>query len=361
MTQAPPPLVVPHATGRYAVATDALAALPGYLAAAGVRPGPALVVTDTTVEALHGRALAGVLGGAGFAPRVLAVAPGEGAKALGVLHGLYDAALAGPLDRATPVFAFGGGVVGDLGGFLAATLLRGLPLVHLPTTLLAQVDSSLGGKTGVNHARGKNLIGAVYAPALVLADPALLATLPPREVASGLAEAVKHALLADADLVGWFERHLGAALAAEPAALAHVVARAQRVKAAVVAEDEFERGPRALLNFGHTFAHAFEALLGYDGRLTHGEAVAHGMRAALRLSARYAPALPLGRLDALVARLPAPPLPPLAPDAVLAAMQADKKRTADGLRFVLLRALGDAHVRDGVPAEAVVAALGDGR
>ena len=369
------PLVVSHATGRYAVATGAVGALGTYLPDAGIAPGPCLVVTDETVRHLHGDRLLAVLAALGFAPRVLAVPPGEASKSLAQLSALYDAALSGDgssgdgssgdgspgdtprVDRQTTVFAFGGGVVGDLGGFFAATLLRGLPLVQLPTTLLAQVDSSLGGKTGVNHPAGKNLVGAFYPPRLVLADPSVLATLPPREVASGLAEAVKHALISDADLVAFFEARLDEALAGDPSVLAEVVARAQRIKAEVVVEDEFETGRRALLNFGHTFAHALEAATGFDpATLTHGEAVALGMRAALHLSHALRPALPLARLDALVARLPTPPLPPLAVEALVQAMQADKKRGAEGLRFVVLTGVGAAEVVRGVPETAVRAA-----
>ncbi|MCA0268487.1 MAG: 3-dehydroquinate synthase [Bacteroidetes bacterium] len=360
------PLVVPHATGRYTVAADALDRLGAYLPDTGIAPGPCLVVTDETVQRLHGDRLLGVLDVLGFAPRVLAVPPGESAKSLAQLGALYDAALSsdGPkVNRQTAVFAFGGGVMGDLGGFFAATLLRGLPLVQLPTTLLAQVDSSLGGKTGINHATGKNLIGAFYPPRLVLADPAVLQTLPPRELASGLAEAVKHALIADATLATFFEEHLGNALAGDPAVLAETVARAQRIKAEVVIEDEFETGRRAHLNFGHTFAHALERATGFNPAvLTHGEAVAVGMRCALRLSKALAPHLDAERLDALVARLPVPPLPPLDVDDLMTAMQGDKKRGAEGLRFVVLEDVGRAAVVQGVPdalvRDAWTAALG---
>ncbi len=376
MTMTASPLVVPHALGRYAVVTAPLADLPAHMAAAGVvpdAPGAALlVVTDATVGGLYGARVAAILGDSGWAPRVLTVAPGEASKALGVLAALYDAALdaeAGPpVTRRTPVVALGGGVVGDLAGLFAATLLRGLPLVHVPTTLLAMVDSSLGGKTGVNHARGKNLIGTTTAPRLVFADPSVLATLPDREFAAGLAEAVKHALIADAAAVAWFEANLGAVLARDPASVAHVVAGGQAAKAAFVAEDEFETGRRAFLNFGHTFAHAFEAMAGYgagDGsgsgaRLLHGEAVAHGMRAALVLSHRLGGLsdADLARLDALVARLPAAPLPAMDAGAVVAAMASDKKRGATGLRFVVLDgAPGTARIADGVPDAAVRAAL----
>lgn len=347
-----PALTIAHASGRYAVVTGALETLPAHLDAANVRRGPCLVVTDENVGRLHGDRLDAVLTGAGFAPRRLTVAAGEPSKSLGTLGRLYDDALGAagaPLDRGTPVFALGGGVVGDLAGFLAATLLRGLPLVHLPTTLLAQVDSSLGGKTGINHAAGKNLIGAFHPPALVLADAALLATLPDREFTSGLAEAVKHALVADAGFVAWFEANLDRILTREPAATVEAVAWAQRIKAGIVADDEREAGRRALLNFGHTFGHALEGALGY-GAILHGEAVAVGMRAALHLSRRVHPDLPFERLDALVARLPVPVFAPPSAGALLDAMRLDKKRDAAGLRFVLVDAPGHAYVRAGVDA-----------
>ena len=366
------PLIVPHALGRYAVVTAPLDALPRWMADAGIEPdapaAPALVVTDATVGGLYGDRVAACLIAAGWAPRVLTVAPGEASKSLAVLATLYDRALdtpdgEAPVTRRTPVVALGGGVVGDLAGLFSATLLRGLPLVHVPTTLLAMVDSSLGGKTGVNHARGKNLIGTTTAPRLVLADPALLATLPDREFAAGLAEAVKHALIADAGAVATFEATLDAVLARAPGAGAAVVAGGQAAKAAFVAEDEFETGRRALLNFGHTFAHAFEALAGYgngyDGRLLHGEAVRHGMRAAIVLSRRLGglSADDATRLDALVARLPAAPLPPMGAGAVLAAMASDKKRGATGLRFIVLDGIGSARIAADVPDADVRSAL----
>ncbi len=363
-----PPLIVPHALGRYAVVTAPLDALPHWMLDAGIAPdapgAPVLVVTDATVDRLYGDRVAAILTGAGWGPRVLTVAAGEASKSLAVLASLYDRALdtpagAAPVTRRTPVVALGGGVVGDLAGLFSATLLRGLPLVHVPTTLLAMVDSSLGGKTGVNHARGKNLIGTTTAPRLVLADPALLATLPDREFAAGLAEAVKHALIADAGAIATFDATLDAVLARAPGAVAAVVAGGQAAKAAFVAEDEFETGRRALLNFGHTFAHAFEALAGYDGRLLHGEAVRHGMRAAVVLSQRLGSlsADDAARLDALVARLPAAPLPPMDADAVLAAMASDKKRGATGLRFIVLDAPGSARIAADVPGADVRAAL----
>lgn len=350
---------VSHASGRYDVHADPLATAPARLREAGLEPGLVLVVTDTTVAGLYLDALAGALRADGWRVAPVVVPPGEGSKSLDTFAAVCDAALAAGPDRGTPLLALGGGVVGDVGGFAAASLLRGLPLAHLPTTVLAQVDSSIGGKTGVNTARGKNLLGAIYPPRFVLADPATLATLPEREVRSGLAEAVKHALLAGGPLLATLEAewdHLG-----EADVLAGVVHEAAAVKARVVSGDERESGARAFLNFGHTFGHALETAAGY-GVLTHGEAVAVGMRAALWLSAALASGVPAGdtlpdpfaRMDALVARLAPPPVPDgVSDEAVLAAMGLDKKRDRGGLRFVVLDAAGAARLASDVP-EALV-------
>ncbi len=359
-----PLITVTHAAGRYAVHTDPLAAAPARLRAAGLAPGRALVVTDATVAGLHLGTLLDALRADGWQPTAVVVAPGEASKSLAVFGDVVDACLAAGPDRATPVLALGGGVVGDLAGFAAATLLRGLPLAQLPTTVLAQVDSSIGGKTGVNTARGKNLVGAFHAPRLVLADPAVLATLPAREVRSGLAEAVKHGLLAGGPLLATLR---AAADWSAPDVLARVVREAAAVKAAVVSEDEREAGARAFLNFGHTFGHALEAAAGY-GRLRHGEAVAVGMRAALHLSASLAAGTSSGRavgtlpepwaeMDALVARLAPPAIPAdVTDDALVAAMTLDKKRDASGLRFVVLDAPGAPRLASGVPEALVRAA-----
>ena len=247
-------ITVTHATGRYVLHAAALAGAPQRVREAGLAPGLALVVTDATVAGLYLDALAAALRADGWQPVPVVVAPGEGSKSLETFAAVCDAVLAAGPDRGTPVLALGGGVVGDLGGFVAATVLRGLPLVHLPTTVLAQVDSSIGGKTGVNTGRGKNLVGAFYPPRFVLSDPAALATLPEREVRTGLAEVVKHALLVGGGLFGTLERdweRLG-----EADVLAAVVREAAAVKARVVSEDEREAGARAFLNLGHTFGHA---------------------------------------------------------------------------------------------------------
>ena len=270
----------------YAVRFRSLADVPALLVEAGLRVGRCLVVTDAHVAAHYRAPLAHALDAAGWTPRVVVLPPGEATKSDVHLRGLYDEALAWGLDRQTPVVALGGGVVGDLAGFAAATLLRGLPLVHLPTSLVAQVDSALGGKTGLNHATGKNLVGAFWQPRLVVTDTTTLATLPQREWTSGLAEVVKHALIADPDLAAFLEAHWAdLVLRRDDEAVAQMVRRAAAVKARIVSADEREAGRRALLNFGHTFGHAVEKVAGY-GTFTHGEAVALGMRAATALSRR---------------------------------------------------------------------------
>ena len=356
-----PPAVHVSASGRsYAVRFEPLATAPLHLREAGLE-GRALVVTDETVGPLHLGTLADALRADGRSVEALAVPAGEGSKSLGQLSAVYDWALGQGIDRQTPVLALGGGVVGDLAGFAAATLLRGLPLVHVPTTTIAQVDSAIGGKTGVNHAAGKNLVGAFHPPHLVLADPATLATLPDREFRSGLAEAVKHALVSDPDLADRIERDWPALTGRQPQETAALVRDAAAVKAAVVEADEREAGDRALLNFGHTFGHALEREAGY-GTLAHGEAVALGMRAALHLSSSLIAGAVADRLagrfeaaDRLVARL-APPPPALDRDRLTAAMGSDKKRTAGGLRFVVLDDVGQARLASDVPAPYVRAA-----
>ena len=360
-TAAPPAVHVALASGRsYAVRFEPLATAPLHLREAGLE-GRVLVVTDDMVGPLHLSTLADALRADGRSVAVLAVPAGEASKSLGQLSEVYDWALGQRPSRQTPVLALGGGVVGDLAGFAAATLLRGVPLVHLPTTTIAQIDSAIGGKTGVNHAAGKNLVGAFHPPRLVLADPATLRTLPDREFRSGLAEAVKHALIADADLFTRVERDWPALAERRPAATAALVRDAAAVKAAVVEADEREAGDRALLNFGHTFGHALEREAGY-GTLTHGEAVALGMRAALHLSqslrdgaAAGALAAPFDRADALVSRL-APPPPALDRGRLTAAMGSDKKRTAEGVRFVVLDRIGRARLASDVPPAFVDAA-----
>ncbi|WP_412067829.1 3-dehydroquinate synthase [Rubrivirga sp. IMCC43871] len=358
MPLAPVHVSLPEDRG-YAVHFDALATAPRHLREAGL-PGRVLVVTDATVGPLWLAALADALRTDGRSVETLAVAAGESSKSQATYGDVLDWALGVGIDRQTPVLALGGGVVGDLAGFAAATLLRGLPFVQIPTTTIAQVDSAIGGKTGINHATGKNLVGAFHQPAVVLADPATLATLPDRDFRSGLAEAVKHALISDVELAGRLRDDWDALLSRRPEVVAALVRDAAAVKAAVVSADEREAGVRAHLNFGHTFGHAIEREAGY-GVFTHGEAVALGMRAALHLSASLASGAvaahlgPLESADELVSRL-APPAPALDPERLTAAMASDKKRTAGGVRFVVLDAVGHARLATDVPPAMVAAA-----
>jgi 3-dehydroquinate synthase len=340
----------------YAYAVGPLAELPQRMREAGLSPGVCLLVTDDHLAARYGAPLAEALGAAGWRPRIATVPPGEPSKSPGPLQHLYDAALDAGIDRNSPVIALGGGVVGDLAGYAAATLLRGVPLVQVPTTLIAMVDSAIGGKTGINHAAGKNLIGAFHQPSLVYADMDTLVTLPDREWYGGLAEVVKHALIADTALFTRLEREWDRVLAKDLSLLPELIPRAAKIKINVVQEDERETGRRAILNFGHTFGHAIEREAGY-GTFTHGEAVAVGMVAALHLSRLLRPGLDLDDAERLVRRIPVPgTLRGFDLSALRAAMQSDKKKAGSRLRFVVLEALGAATVADHVPDKLVDAA-----
>ncbi len=315
---------------------------------AGVAAGRALIVTDSNVARLYGERAAASLKAAGFAPRTLEVAAGEQSKSLATLERVYDALAEAELDRSGPVFALGGGVVGDLAGLAAATYMRGVPLVQVPTTMVAQADSALGGKTAVNHPRAKNLIGAFYQPRLIVADVATLASLPEREFREGLAEVIKYGAIMDAPMVEALERGLDAILRRSPAALEEIVARSLRHKAAVVASDPREGGRRKILNYGHTLGHALEASSGY-GNFLHGEAVAIGMVVAGRLSQAFTglAAAEAGRLERLIARAGLPNAMPAGwrGEDLVRAMRLDKKRSGDGVEFVLLDRLGHALTR----------------
>jgi 3-dehydroquinate synthase len=340
---------------------------PGLLAEAGRRIAPLArrkrlaVVSDETVWGLHGAALTASLEGAGLAAHPLIVPPGEQTKSFEGLADVTDRLLALELDRGDIVVAFGGGVVGDLTGFAAAIYKRGIDFVQIPTTLLAQVDSSVGGKTAIDTPRGKNLVGAFHQPRLVLADLDVLSTLPDREMRAGYAEVVKYGLLGDFGFFEWLEPHSAAVLAREPDALARAVIRSVEMKAEIVAEDEKEQGRRALLNLGHTFGHALEAETGYGAALLHGEAVAAGQALAFRFSA--AQGLCAGqdaaRATAAIAgaglptRLDEIPGHPFDAARLVRHMAQDKKAEAGQLTFVLVRALGDAFVAKNVDAEAV--------
>jgi shikimate kinase/3-dehydroquinate synthase len=341
---------------------------PGLIARAGAHLAPVLasrrvaIVTDRTVAGLHLGTLRDGLAEAGFSILTeIVVPPGESAKSFAVLGEAVEGLLAAGVDRRTAVVALGGGVVGDLAGFAAAVTLRGLPFVQVPTTLLAQVDSSVGGKTGINTPHGKNLAGAFHQPRIVLADTAALATLPARELRAGWAEVAKHGLL-NGPLFAWCEREGPAAVGGDAERLAIAVIESCRLKAGVVAADEREEsaeGGRALLNLGHTFGHAIEAELGFDGTLLHGEAVALGLVLAARLSAllghaepalaeRIAAHLAAVGLPSRLAELPR--VPPLA--ALLARMKADKKVRDGRLRFVLIRRPGDVFTAEAAEEDA---------
>ncbi len=341
----------------YPVHFAPLAALPRLMHTARLRQGKCLVVTDTHVGPLYGDAVETALSDAGWTPRRLTIDAGEASKTYAPLHAIYDAALAWGIDRKTTVIALGGGVVGDLAGFAAATLLRGLPLVQVPTSCIAQVDSAIGGKTGINHTTGKNLIGAFHQPHLVCADTTTLQTLSEREWMSGLAEVVKHACIADADFASFLATNWDGMAARDPKLLARMLPRAAQIKTVIVSNDIHEHGQRALLNFGHTFGHAIERVAGY-GVFTHGEAVAVGMQAALHLSTSVRPEFDITESLALVRRLPTGlgSLADLSRADLFAAMRKDKKMDGQRLRFILLRALGQAYVTAEVEPDAVEAA-----
>jgi 3-dehydroquinate synthase len=327
-----------------------------------------VVVTDANLARTgHPARLAAALENAGIASRAIVLPAGEATKSWRQLEDLVEDLLAHGVERRSAVIALGGGVIGDLVGFAAATILRGIDFIEIPTTLLAQVDSAVGGKTGINSAHGKNLIGAFHQPRAVLIDTAVLDDLPLRELRAGYAEVVKYGFIRDADgFFDWLERHGEGVLAGDPAARAEAVRRSLGVKAAIVASDERETsGERALLNFGHTFAHAYEALAGYDGGLLHGEAVAIGMLDAFALSARlgHCPTSEWQRAHAHLARLGLPTRVAevsnrqFGVDRLLEAMGRDKKVENARRRFVLAQRIGAAFVSADVPEAAVRAVL----
>lgn len=343
----------------------------GLIARAGAEIAPFLkrprvaVVTDDTVAAHHLLALAEALEAQGIAMVALSVPPGEGSKGWEQYARVSEWLLEQKVERRDIVIAFGGGVVGDLVGFACATLRRGVRFVQIPTTLLAQVDSSVGGKTGINTAQGKNLIGAFHQPALVLADIAVLNTLESRDFLAGYGEVVKYGLLGDAAFFDWLETH-GPALAAGDMALRQRAVKCSvEMKAGIVSRDETEEGERALLNLGHTFCHALEKATGYSSRLLHGEGVAIGCALAFELSQRLglcsqeAPSRVRAHLRAMGMKVDISDIPGDLPDAagLLALMGQDKKVVDGKLRFILARGIGQAFVADDVPGDAVTAVL----
>jgi 3-dehydroquinate synthase len=311
----------------------------------------ALIVTNTTVGPLYAQALQKALAAQYGQVFTVVLPDGEAFKTWESLNLIFDALLSHGCDRKTTLFALGGGVVGDMTGFAAASYMRGVPFVQVPTTLLAQVDSSVGGKTAINHPLGKNMIGAFYQPLKVVCDLDTLKTLPQRELSAGLAEVIKYGPIADMDFLAWLEANLEAVLARDPVALAHIVKRSCEIKAWVVGQDERESGLRAILNFGHTFGHAIEAGLGF-GAWLHGEAVGCGMVMAAQLSARLGlvDAFFVHRLTTLIARAGLPVKAPVLPGAdnaerYLALMRVDKKADAGEIKFVLIDKPGSACVR----------------
>jgi len=348
---APERLAVTHPSGRYDVVVGR-GVLRHLREVAGLKAATLAIVTDSTVGPLYASEL-------GDASTIVTMPAGEQHKTLETVRGIYDQLLAAGLDRTGAVVALGGGVVGDVAGFVAATYMRGVRLVQCPTTLLAMVDASVGGKTGVDLPQGKNLVGAFKQPEAVLADVGTLGTLPPAELAAGMAEVVKHGLLAGGNLLKRLERDPWTTMPVNGVALQALIAEAIQVKRDVVEEDPFEEGLRATLNLGHTFAHAVEQVSGYSIR--HGEAVAMGLVAAAHLSTALGycdPALQ-GRIERILSRLWLPTRIPggLAPRDLLQAMASDKKQAGGRLRFILIREPGDAFVTAAVPEAAVLDTL----
>ena len=323
------------------------------------------VVTDETVAALHYGTFAESLSAAGLNPHAIVLPPGEQTKSFTHLERLIAQLLARNVERGSLIVALGGGVIGDLTGFAAGVLKRGIDFAQVPTTLLSQVDSSVGGKTAINTPEGKNLVGVFHQPKIVIADTAVLKTLPRRELLGGYAEVAKYGLLGDAGFFGWLEKNAVDALAGQEHAIDHAVAHSCAMKADIVARDERETGDRALLNLGHTFGHALEAATGYSERLTHGEGVALGCALAFRLSSKLGLASEgdvlrverhfreLGLMTA-IADIPGPRP---AADTILAHMRHDKKAKAGRMTFILVRGIGQAFVSRDVPEDAVGAVL----
>lgn len=355
----PPPgpvhLQVRAASGPYAVeiADGATRRLRTLLDAAGV-PARRLIVSSPTVWRFHAEALAGVT-----QDEPILIPDGERFKHVGTVGRIYDALIRAGADRASTLLAMGGGVVGDVAGFAAATYLRGIPVVQIPTTLLAQVDSAIGGKVGVNHPLGKNLIGAFHPPAAVVVDPALLATLPRREFRAGLYEVLKYGMIASRPLFDRVGASLPALFARDASALMPVIAESCRLKAAIVEQDERETGPRRALNFGHTVGHALEAVTKYR-RFRHGEAVGYGMLAAVHLAVARG-AFQAADRELLSAQLvqmgPLPPVADLSAAQVVEAAGRDKKVVAGRLHFVLPTAIGQTTVVQDVTTGELVEAL----
>ena len=316
------------------------------------------IVSNTTVAPLYAKTLTNTLTQLGKTVRLLELPDGESSKDWQHLQLIFDELLAHGADRQSMIVALGGGVVGDMAGFGAASFMRGIRFIQVPTTLLAQVDSSVGGKTGINHPLGKNMIGAFHQPVAVIADLNTLRTLPARELSAGLAEVIKHGAIADADFLDWIEANTSALLACDTNAMAHAVLRSCEIKSAVVSADEREGGIRATLNFGHTFGHAIESGLGY-GEWLHGEAVGCGMVMAADLSARLGQInkLDAERLKRIIKSMHLPIVPPkLGTERFMELMQVDKKTEAGQIRYITLGSIGAARIQQ-VPDATVIETL----
>ncbi len=328
-----------------------------------LKSGRCAIITDAIVAGLHLDVLTKALGDAGIETHVHILPAGEATKSFDHLQSLMSDLLNDRLDRGDSLIALGGGVIGDLTGFAASIYKRGCGFIQIPTTLLAQVDSSVGGKTGINAPQGKNLIGAFYQPSHVLIDTDVLSTLPERQIKAGYAEVLKYGLLGDAEFFDWLEENGEAVLALEPQAITHAIAKSCKAKATVVSEDEFERGRRALLNLGHTFAHALEAEAGYGGALLHGEAVSAGMAMAFDYSAArgICPQADADRVKAHLTRLKLTQFTDLSPEIQasperhMGHMAQDKKNSGGNLTLILARAIGEAFIERKADTKAVTA------
>ncbi|GAA0536644.1 3-dehydroquinate synthase [Rhizomicrobium palustre] len=339
---------------------------PGLISEAGklLKPfakGPVPIVTDSNVAFLHLDRFIGVLQDEGIEVHPIVLDAGEGTKSFAWLEKLIGQLLAAGVDRGGLIVALGGGVIGDLTGFAAGILKRGIAFAQIPTTLLSQVDSSVGGKTAINVPEGKNLVGVFHQPSIVIADTDVLGTLPRRELLAGYAEVVKTAALGNADYFSWLEKNAVQALNGEPEAIVRAVAEACKMKAGIVARDERESGERALLNLGHTFGHALETATGFSGRLLHGEGVSIGMALAFQLSVKLG-LCPAADCERLIAHLKMVGMPSAisdipgerpSPEVLIAAMAHDKKVKDGKLIFVLARRIGETFVTGDVPVDAV--------
>jgi 3-dehydroquinate synthase len=329
--------------------------------ALGNRPQRAIIVSNPTVDSLYGRRVKRSLGRADFRVEHFLIGDGERFKTLRTAEQFYTFLIEKQVERKDAIIALGGGVVGDLAGFVAATYLRGLSYIQVPTTLLAQIDSSVGGKTAVNHRLGKNLIGAFHQPSLVVIDPSTLGSLPPRQVRAGLFEAIKYAVIRDRSLFEYITGQIERLKQLDSAAISHLIARSCQIKADVVASDERESGLRRILNFGHTIGHALEVITHYR-RFQHGEAVGHGMRVASHIAERLGLLAPCERqaIDEAIAQVGnLPRADDLALDAIMLAIGRDKKAEAGRIAFVLPVEIGSVVIKSDVPPQVIRSALKD--